>query len=320
MKDRSMKEKVMYIYNKAGVFIILLLMMIILTILTNTFLTANNLINIVRQVTFWAIIGLGALVTLIGGDFDLSPGSVVGLVSVLSAMTIQTSVGNPLSMPILTTLAIGAAVGFVNGGLIAYLKMPAFIATLGTQLLLRGLALYISNGRPVSNLDSKFTYLGGGSIGVVPVPVVILVILSALTWYLLKYTRLGIHIYAIGGNPQAAVVSGVNVKAVKLFTYVYAGIMAAVAGMLLTARVASGQPGLGESFEMKAISGCVIGGVSLSGGIGSVYSLICGILIIGVLNNGMDLMNINGYMQQIAEGLILILAVLLDVFRSKASK
>lgn len=156
--------------------------------------------------------------------------------SVLSAMTIQTSVGNPLSMPILTTLAIGAAVGFVNGGLIAYLKMPAFIATLGTQLLLRGLALYISNGRPVSNLDSKFTYLGGGSIGVVPVPVIILVLLSALTWYLLKYTRLGRHIYAIGGNPQAAVVSGVNVKAVKLFTYVYAGIMAAVAGMLLTAR------------------------------------------------------------------------------------
>lgn len=320
MKDRSMKEKIMYIYNKAGVFIILLLMMIILTILTNTFLTGNNLINIVRQVTFWAIIGLGALVTLIGGDFDLSPGSVVGLVSVLSAMTIQTSVGNSLAMPILTTLAIGAAVGFVNGGLIAYLRMPAFIATLGTQLLLRGLALYISNGRPVSNLDSKFTYLGGGSIGVIPVPVIILVILSAFTWYLLKYTRLGRHIYAIGGNAQAAVVSGVNVKAVKLFTYVYAGIMAAIAGMLLTARVASGQPGLGESFEMKAISGCVIGGVSLSGGIGSVYSLICGILVIGVLNNGMDLMNISGYMQQIAEGLILILAVLLDVFRSRASK
>lgn len=320
MKDRSMKEKIMYIYNKAGVFIILLLMMIILTILTNTFLTGNNLINIVRQVTFWAIIGLGALLTLIGGDFDLSPGSVVGLVSVLSAMTIQTSVGNSLAMPILTTLAIGAAVGFVNGGLIAYLRMPAFIATLGTQLLLRGLALYISNGRPVSNLDSKFTYLGGGSIGVIPVPVIILVILFAFTWYLLKYTRLGRHIYAIGGNAQAAVVSGVNVKAVKLFTYVYAGIMAAIAGMLLTARVASGQPGLGESFEMKAISGCVIGGVSLSGGIGSVYSLICGILVIGVLNNGMDLMNISGYMQQIAEGLILILAVLLDVFRSRASK
>lgn len=315
-----MKEKIMYIYNKAGVFIILLLMMIILTILTNTFLTGNNLINIVRQVTFWAIIGLGALLTLIGGDFDLSPGSVVGLVSVLSAMTIQTSVGNSLAMPILTTLAIGAAVGFVNGGLIAYLRMPAFIATLGTQLLLRGLALYISNGRPVSNLDSKFTYLGGGSIGVIPVPVIILVILFAFTWYLLKYTRLGRHIYAIGGNAQAAVVSGVNVKAVKLFTYVYAGIMAAIAGMLLTARVASGQPGLGESFEMKAISGCVIGGVSLSGGIGSVYSLICGILVIGVLNNGMDLMNISGYMQQIAEGLILILAVLLDVFRSRASK
>lgn len=320
MINRSIKEKIMYIYHRAGVFIILLLMMIILTIMTDTFLTANNLINIVRQVTFWAIIGLGALVTLTGGDFDLSPGSVVGLVSVLSAMTIQDSLGNSVALPVLTALALGTAVGLVNGVLIAYLKMPAFIATLGTQLLLRGLALYISNGRPVSNLASGFTYLGGGSIGIIPVPVIILAALSVFTWYLLKYTRLGRHIYAIGGNAQAAVVSGVNVKAVKLFTYIYAGIMAAIAGMLLTARVASGQPGLEESFEMKAISGCVIGGVSLNGGIGSVYSLICGILIIGVLNNGIDLMNINGYMQQIAEGLILILAVLLDVFRSRTSK
>ncbi len=168
--------------------------------------------------------------------------------------------------------------------------------------------------------DPEIIILDEPTRGIIPIPVIILAALSVFTWYLLKYTRLGRHIYAIGGNAQAAVVSGVNVKAVKLFTYIYAGIMAAIAGMLLTARVASGQPGLGESFEMKANSGCVIGGVSLNGGIGSVYSLICGILIIGVLNNGMDLMNINGYMQQIAEGLILILAVLLDVFRSRTSK
>ncbi len=283
-------------------------------------MTANNLINIVRQVTFWAIIGLGALLTLIGGDFDLSPGSVVGLVSVLSAMTIQADLHNSLVLPILVTIGVGLAVGLVNGILIAYLNMPAFIATLGTQLLVRGLALYISNGRPVSNLDETFTFLGGGSIGIIPVPVIILIILALLTWYLLKYTRLGRHIYAIGGNAQAAVVSGVNARAVKLFTFVFAGVMAAISGMILTARVASGQPSLGEQFEMKAISGCVIGGVSLKGGIGSVYSLICGILVIGVLNNGMDLMNVSGYMQQIAEGVILILAVLLDVFRSRTAK
>lgn len=320
MKEKTMKEKALAVYNKAGVFIILLLMVIILSIMTDTFLTANNLINIVRQVTFWAIIGLGALLTLIGGDFDLSPGSVVGLVSVLSAMTIQADLHNSLVLPILVTIGVGLAVGLVNGILIAYLNMPAFIATLGTQLLVRGLALYISNGRPVSNLDEAFTFLGGGSIGIIPVPVIILIVLALITWYLLKYTRLGRHIYAIGGNAQAAVVSGVNAKAVKLFTFVFAGVMAAISGMILTARVASGQPSLGEQFEMKAISGCVIGGVSLKGGIGSVYSLICGILVIGVLNNGMDLMNVSGYMQQIAEGVILILAVLLDVFRSRTAK
>ncbi|MGI6007031.1 MAG: ABC transporter permease [Ruminococcus sp.] len=320
MKEKTMKEKVLAVYNKAGVFIILLLMIIILSIMTDTFLTPNNLINIVRQVTFWAIIGLGALLTLIGGDFDLSPGSVVGLVSVLSAMTIQADLNNSLVFPILVTLGVGLAVGLVNGILIAYLNMPAFIATLGTQLLVRGLALYISNGRPVSNLDDAFTFLGGGSIGIIPVPVIILIVLALITWYLLKYTRLGRHIYAIGGNAQAAVVSGVNARAVKLFTFVFAGVMAAISGMILTARVASGQPSLGEQFEMKAISGCVIGGVSLKGGIGSVYSLICGILVIGVLNNGMDLMNVSGYMQQIAEGVILILAVLLDVFRSRTAK
>ena len=314
-----MKEKALYIYGKAGVLLILLLMAILLTFMTDTFLTYRNLINIVRQVTFYAIVGYGAMVTLIGGDFDLSPGSVIGLTSILSTMAI-TGTERGVGTPLLIALAVGLAVGFVNGFLIAYCNLPAFIATLGTQTLLRGLALYIANGKPISGLSEKFTNIGGGSIGIVPIPVIILIILGIVTWYLMKYTRLGRHIYAIGGNAQAAIVSGVNAKRVKLFTYLYAGVMAAIAGVILTARVASGNAALGETYEMKAITGCVIGGVSLNGGIGSIYGMICGILVVGVLTNGMDLMNVSGYMQKVAEGIIMIVAVLLDVIRAKSAK
>lgn len=310
----------MYVYEKAGVLIILLLMMLILTLMTDKFLTYRNLINTVRQVTFWAMIGLGAMVCLVGGDFDLSAGSVVALTSVLSAMSIQESLRNSIILPFLIAIAVGIVVGIVNGILIAYIGMPAFIATLGTQLSLRGLALYISNGRPISNLDPKFNNLGAGSIGFIPIPVLILIIMVLITWYIMKYTRLGRHVYAMGGNPQAAIVSGVNVKKLKVFTYVFAGVTASIAGMILTARVASGNAASGEGFEMKAITGCVIGGVSLDGGIGSVYGVICGILVIGVLNNGMDLMNVSGYMQQIAQGLIIIVAVVIDVLRAKTTK
>lgn len=320
MKDKTTKQKIMYVYEKAGVLIILLLMMLILTLMTDKFLTYRNLINTVRQVTFWAMIGLGAMVCLVGGDFDLSAGSVVALTSVLSAMTIQESLRNNIIIPFLAAVAVGIVVGVVNGMLIAYVGMPAFIATLGTQLSLRGLALYISNGRPISNLAPKFNNLGAGSIGFIPIPVLILIIMVLITWYIMKYTRLGRHIYAMGGNPQAAIVSGVNVKKLKVFTYVFAGVTASIAGMILTARVASGNAASGEGFEMKAITGCVIGGVSLDGGIGSVYGVICGILVIGVLNNGMDLMNVSGYMQQIAQGLIIIVAVIIDVLRAKTTK
>lgn len=321
MKEKTMKEKIMQVYGKAGVLIILLLMVIILTVLRpDTFFTYRNLINIVRQVSFYAMVGMGAMVVLVGGDFDLSAGSLIGLVSILTTMPLAANANLPLIVPFLIAVAAGIVVGVINGVLVAYCGMPAFIATLGMQILLRGLALYISNGRPINNLPSGFTFLGGGSFGIVPVPIIILIILALITWYMMKYTRIGRHIYAIGGNAQAAVVSGVNAKALKVFTFIFAGITAAIAGMVLTARVASGNASSGEGYELQAIAGCVIGGVSLNGGVGSVYGVICGVLVIGVLNNGMDLMNVSGYMQQIAQGIIIIAAVLLDVVRAKTAK
>lgn len=321
MKDKSLKNKVMQIYGKAGVLIILLLMVVILAILRpGTFFSYRNLINIVRQVSFYAMVGMGAMVVLVGGDFDLSAGSVIGITSILATMPISGNPDMPIIVSFLIAVGVGLVVGLINGVLVAYCGMPAFIATLGMQTLLRGLALYIANGRPISGLPEKFNFLGGGSIGIIPVPVIILIILSFITWYLMKYTRLGRHIYAIGGNPQAATVSGVNAKAIKVFTFIFAGITAAIAGLILTARIASGNASSGEGYELQAIAGCVIGGVSLNGGVGSVYGVICGVLVIGVLNNGMDLMNVSGYMQKVAQGIIIIVAVLLDVIRAKSAK
>lgn len=311
----------MQIYGKAGVLIILLLMVVILAILRpGTFFSYRNLINIVRQVSFYAMVGMGAMVVLVGGDFDLSAGSVIGITSILATMPISGNPDMPIIVSFMIAVGVGLVVGLINGVLVAYCGMPAFIATLGMQTLLRGLALYIANGRPISGLPEKFNFLGGGSIGIIPVPVIILIILSFITWYLMKYTRLGRHIYAIGGNPQAATVSGVNAKAIKVFTFIFAGITAAIAGLILTARIASGNASSGEGYELQAIAGCVIGGVSLNGGVGSVYGVICGVLVIGVLNNGMDLMNVSGYMQKVAQGIIIIVAVLLDVIRAKSAK
>lgn len=320
MKEKTIKKTVLYVYEKAGVLIILLLMCLALSIMTDSFLSYRNLMNVIRQVSFWMMIAMGALVVLIGDDFDLSAGSVVGLTSILSAMTIKESLGNSVILPLLVAVAVGFAVGLFNGILVAYIKIPAFIATLGTQILIRGLGLYIANGRPVSDLDKKFVHLGSGNIWGIPIPVIVLVFIGLFTWYMLRYTRLGRHIYAMGGNPQAAIVSGVDIRKLKTITFIYAGITAAIAGVFLTARVASGNASYGDGFELKAIEGCVIGGVSLNGGVGSVYGVVCGILIIGVLNNGMNLMNVSGYMQQIAQGAIIILAVMLDVFRAKTAK
>ena len=319
MKEKNAKNKFLALYGKAGVLLILLLMCIIITVANTQFIMPKNLINIVRQVTFYSVVGYGAMVTLIGGDFDLSPGSVMALSSILGTMTITGTTRGPL-VAFAVAVAVGLAVGCINGFLIAYLHLPAFIATLGTQTLVRGLALYIADGQPVRDLPESFTNLGSGSIGIIPIPVVFLIVLGFLTWYIMKYTKLGRHIYAIGGNAQAATVSGVNSKAVKFFTYAFAGAMAGLSGILLTARVGAGNASLGEGYEMKAITGCVIGGVSLNGGIGNLYGMICGILVVGVLSNGMDLLNISGYLQQIAEGIILIVAVLLDVIRTRTAK
>lgn len=315
----SFKSKLVDVYSKAGVLVILLVMCVILSVATDTFLSYRNLINVVRQIAFYAMIGLGAMCVIITTGIDLSPGSVAGVTGILVAMAAQ----DP-NMPLIgmfgIAVLVGVIFGAINGSLVAFGGIPPFIATLGTQITGRGVALLLSNGRPVNGLSDKFIFLGTGSLGPIPMPIIFLAILALITWYMLKYTKTGRHIFALGGNEQAAIVSGVKTRFVKLFVYIFAAVLAAISGMILTARVSSGQPSLGDGYELQAIAGAVIGGTSLSGGAGTVYGVICGTLVIGVLNNGMDLLNVNGYWQKVAQGVIIIVAVLLDVLRQRTAK
>ena len=315
-QKRSAKEIFGAVYNKVGILLILLVMCIILTIATDNFATAKNIINVFRQISFYCMIGIGSMMVIVIQGIDMSPGSVIGVTGVVVAMMGTGTKGNPVLWFLLAIL-VGGIFGVVNGFLVAYCGMPAFIVTLGTQIVGRGIALLMTEGHPILGLNENLLFLGGGTIGPIPMPVILMAIICVISWYILRYTRFGRHVYAIGGNEQAAKTSGINVRRTKMFVYIYAGILAAIAGMSLTGRVASGQPGMGAGYELFSIAGAVIGGAALSGGAGTVLGVLAGSLVIGVLNNGMDLMGISSYWQQIAQGTIIILAVLFDTLRKR---
>jgi inositol transport system permease protein len=228
----------------------------------------------------------------------------------------------PVIVPILAALVIGALCGGINGGLIARFKIPPFIATLGMMTVARGFALIYSE-RPVSGLTDTYNYIGQGEIFKVipipnqpplglPIPIIILVVVAVGAHVMLNNTRFGRHIYAIGGNEQAAMISGLNVGRIKIAVYSIAGLLAGLAGLVLSSRIGSGQPGLAVGIELDAIAAAVIGGTSLSGGIGTIWGTIVGALIIGVLNNGLDLLNVSAYWQTIIKGTIIVVAVIID--------
>lgn len=312
-----MGSNVRGIYEKFGIFIVLIMLVVLLSFLSPNFLTTHNLLNIARQITFIAIIGFGVTIVIITTGIDLSSGSIVGLTSVIVA-----SAAHPGQFPFIVTILIGLLVGLVcgliNGIIVAKAGIPPFIATLGMYTAARGFASLYSDGRPINGLKPEFIYLGAGRPLGIPVPVIILIIVAIITHLLLTKTRIGRHIFALGGNEQAAIISGINVNKIKMVVYAYAGLLASLSGLVLTARISSGQPGLGVGFELDAIASAVIGGTSLSnGGVGSVFGTITGALVIGVINNGMDLLNINTYWQQIIKGAIIVLAVTLDKMKNR---
>ncbi|WP_094548433.1 ABC transporter permease [Petroclostridium xylanilyticum] len=304
-------------YNRYGIFFILIALVVLMSVLSPSFLTVINLMNVVRQISFIAMVGIGVTMVIITTGIDLSSGSVIALASVVSASFAHPNT-YPLVVPVLLGLAMGVLCGAVNGSIIAKAKIPPFIVTLGMMTVARGAALLYSNGKPIGNFTNEFIFLGAGKIMGIPVPIIILLFVATITHIMLNNTKFGRHVYAIGGNEQAAIISGVNVNKVKVLVYTYASFLAALAGIVLTARISSGQPGLGVSYELDAIAAAVIGGTSLStGGIGTVAGTITGALIIGVINNGMDLLNVSAYWQQIVKGVIIVAAVLLDQMKNK---
>jgi ribose/xylose/arabinose/galactoside ABC-type transport system permease subunit len=298
-------------FSKYGILIALVVICIILSIATPYFFTAQNLVIVLRQVSINGILAIGVTFVIIAGGIDLSLGSVIALTGVIAASFAHPGT-YPLLIPVLIGLLTGVLIGAINGLTITLGKVAPFIVTLGMMTIARGLGLVLSNGRPVTNLSPGFNFIGGGDLLYIPVPILLFGLVILISSVILKYTRMGRYVYAVGGNENAAKASGIRVSRVKLFAYIMCSTLAALAGIVLASRITTGQPNAGIAYELDAIAAVVIGGTSLLGGRGSIAGTVIGVLIIGVINNGLDLLNVSSYYQQIIKGVIIVGAVLLD--------
>ena len=294
--------------------IALAVLMAVLSFLRPNFLNFANLVNLLRQISINGILAVGVTFVLLTGGVDLSLGSVVALSGVVAASFAHPA-QYPVVVPVLLGIAAGALCGAANGAIVTRGRVAPFIATLGMMTAARGLALLFSRGMPVSNLSPAFTRIGGGGFGPLPLPVLILAAVAILSWVLLSRMRLGRYIYAVGGTENAARASGLHVRTVKLTAYCLCGGLTGLAGVVLASRITTGQPNAGMGYELDAIAAAVIGGTSLNGGTGGVGGAILGALLIGAINNGLDLLNVSSYYQQVVKGMIIVGAVWLD--RSK---
>ncbi len=290
---------------------------IILSIATPTFLKPTNLMNILRQVSINGILAIGMSLVCLTGGIDLSVGSIVAFSGILTAGMLNFTT---LPIPIIVIIAVlvGAAMGLVNGYFVAYWSAPAFVVTLAMMTIGRGLTYIYCDGKPISKLPDEFLKIGKGAVlGGLPVPTVILIIVFIIFAIMLAKFKLGRYIYAVGGNAQAAMVSGINVKLVTMLVYVFSGLCCGIAAVVLTARVSAGLPKAGDGYELDAIAATVIGGTSLSGGTGKLWGTLLGALLLGMVNTGLDLLNVTSYYQQVVRGLIILGAILIDTRRNK---
>lgn len=295
----------------------LLLLCAALTFLTPHFLTVSNLLNIAQQTSINAIIAAGMTFVIISAGIDLSVGSVLALSGVVLGSLLAG--GHSLPVSIMAGLGIGLLCGLVNGALISFGRLPPFIATLGMMSVTRGLALLFTQGRPISGFSPGFRFLANGELLRIPMPVILMLLIYLVAGFVLSRTKLGRYTYAIGGNEQAARLSGVNIRLYKTSVYGIAGLLSGLAATLLTARLNSAQPIAGMMYELDAIAATVIGGTSLMGGEGKMTGTLVGALIMGVLRNGLNLLDVPSYVQQTIIGAVIIAAVFLDLALKKRS-
>jgi ribose transport system permease protein len=298
--------------QKYGPLLALIVVCVGLSVMSPNFLTVSNSFDVMRQVSINAVIAFGMTLSILLGGIDLSVGSILAVSSVVAAMMMKSGHGAALAAGV--ALLAGAGMGSLNGVVIAKGSVAPFIATLGTMTLLRGLALVLSNGSPISDFSSNsFAMLGGGYVArLIPVPVVVMLVMFAAFWFVLSRTVFGRHVYATGGNAEAATLSGVDTGRIQILVYTLSGAMAALAGVILTSRLDSAQPTAGVGYELDAITAVVLGGTSLAGGRGWIFGTLVGALLIGVLNNGLNLMGMSAFYQQVVKGAVILLAVLLD--------
>ncbi len=306
-----------YFKENMGTLIGLLAMCVILSLTTNgVFYSQRNLVNVLRQVSSNACLAFGMTFAIITGGIDLSVGSILALSGTLSAGFIAFN-NMPVAQAVILAIVIGTALGLFNGFVIAKTTIPPFIVTLAMMQIARGAAYIYSNGQPIRAMFPDYQIIGTGYLGPIPYPVIYMIVFLIICVVLLSKTRFGRHVYAVGGNDKAAIFSGVNVARTKMLVYTMSGFLAAFTGVVLCARMASGQPTAGQAFEMDAIAATVLGGTSMSGGVGKIGSTFIGVLIIGVLNNGLNLLGLNSFWQQIAKGIVILLAVYVDMLKKR---
>lgn len=313
-------EKIKYNYFQEFILLVVLLVLgTIFSLLTDTFLTIPNILNVLLQISIIAILGFGVTIIIISAGIDLSLGSVMALVGMGTA-AILTSSTPSIFLAILGGLLIGGIVGFINGITVAYIHLPAFIATLAMMSIARGVALVVTNAIPIYNLPESFLFLGSGFLWGVPTPIYVMISLYFILDFILRKTKFGRYTYAIGGNEEATRLSGINIKRYKLLVYVVGGICTGVAGILFTARLGSGQPTAGVGYELDAITAAILGGTNLFGGSGNLIGTLIGAFVMGVINNGQALLNISSYVQNIVRGIIVILAVGISTYQYMTRK
>ena len=320
MINKKTNPVVSYFKRNVGTLIGLAVLIVIVSFATPKFLTKSNLLNVLKANSVNAIISCGMLMAILMGEIDISVGSTVGLSAVIAATTL-TKFNFPIPLVVLCTILTGAVVGIVNGFSISYLQVPAFVATLATQCIGRGLTEILTGGVTIRIRDDFYTSLGNKAIGGISITIFYAAAILILTWFLLNRTRFGYYVYALGGNKLAAQYSGVNVRFFNMFPYILIGLFSGLGGMIWSARLGSAAAMLGSGFEMDAIAAVVIGGTSMSGGVGTVGGTLIGVLIIGVITNGLNLIGINAFWQDVLKGAIIMAAVIFDVMRKrKANK
>lgn len=318
MKTKK-QPKILSLFSKAGtnlsLIIALLVMGIVFSVMSEHFLTTRNLVNIATYTSINAIMAFGVTVALILASMDLSQFAVAAFSSMIAAVMIQN--GSPVGLAVLVALLLGGLLGFINGAIVSFFGVNAIITTLGTQQVFRGCAYLVTDGKNIPINDEALTFIGRGSVGPIPVVIILMVIAFAITGYVLKYTSFGRKIFAIGGNKTASYLSGINIKAVQIGGFIYCSVAGAIGGILLAAQAGVAMPTRGIGSDMDVIAAVVLGGVSLSGGNGKVSGTLLGALMLQTISNGMTLLSVQSYWQMVIKGIVLILAVLLDVMRSR---